>query len=316
LGKASYVGFENYAKLFQDGDFWNSLWVTIQYVLWNIPIQTVLAMIVALLSLVVLDPAIGLRSLNFLTTTELAMPFIACVNTWKFMGYTALIIFAGLQGIPREIDEAAMIDGAAGWTAFRKITLPLLRPVLAFVVITSVIGSFQVYDTVAVATRGGPVNATWVMNFFIYKNAFESYRMGYATAASITATNYMRVLGLIDSETAVKLGGSGQKINFFGFVFNSIVVSTVVTLSQVLFSAAGPYVSALMAPALLMTPFAVFFLRQFFLGINRELEEAAFLDGAGKLRTSSRSSSPSAAPRSPPSRSSPSSINGTTACGR
>jgi multiple sugar transport system permease protein len=223
LGKASYVGFENYAKLFQDGDFWNSLWVTVQYVLWNIPLQTVLAMIialimarlkfstmlrgalmlpwllpnvvVALLALVVLDPAIGivnealkaigLRSLNFLTTTELAMPSIACVNTWKFMGYTALIIFAGLQGIPREIDEAAMIDGAAGWTAFRKITLPLLRPVLAFVVITSVIGSFQVYDTVAVATRGGPVNATWVMNFFIYKNAFESYRMGYATAASI-----------------------------------------------------------------------------------------------------------------------------------
>jgi multiple sugar transport system permease protein len=223
LGKASYVGFENYAKLFQDGDFWNSLWVTVQYVLWNIPIQTVLAMIialimarlkastllrgalmlpwllpnvvVALLALVVLDPAIGivneglkaigLRSLNFLTTTELAMPSIAFVNTWKFMGYTALIIFAGLQGIPREIDEAAMIDGAAGWTAFRKITLPLLRPVLAFVVITSVIGSFQVYDTVAVATRGGPVNATWVMNFFIYKNAFEGYRLGYATAASI-----------------------------------------------------------------------------------------------------------------------------------
>jgi multiple sugar transport system permease protein len=223
LGKASYVGFENYVKLFQDGEFWNSLWVTVQYVLWNIPIQTVLAMVialimarlkfstllrgalmlpwllpnvvVALLALVVLDPAIGivneglkavgLRSLNFLTTTELAMPTIACVNTWKFMGYTALIIFAGLQGIPREIDEAARIDGAAGWTAFWKITLPLLRPVLAFVVITSVIGSFQVYDTVAVATRGGPVNATWVMNFFIYKNAFEGYQMGYATAASI-----------------------------------------------------------------------------------------------------------------------------------
>lgn len=223
LGKASYVGLENYVKLFQDGEFWNSLWVTVQYVLWNIPIQTVLAMVialimarlkfstllrgalmlpwllpnvvVALLALVVLDPAIGivneglkavgLRSLNFLTTTELAMPTIACVNTWKFMGYTALIIFAGLQGIPREIDEAARIDGAAGWTAFWKITLPLLRPVLAFVVITSVIGSFQVYDTVAVATRGGPVNATWVMNFFIYKNAFEGYQMGYATAASI-----------------------------------------------------------------------------------------------------------------------------------
>jgi multiple sugar transport system permease protein len=223
LGTAKFIGLENYKNLFHDGEFWNSLWVTLQYVLWNIPIQTVIAMVialvmrriksssllrgalivpwllpnvvVALLALVILDPAIGivneglkaigLRPMGFLTTTQLAMPSIAGINTWKFMGYTALIIFAGLQGIPREVEEAALIDGATGWTAFRKITLPLLRPVLAFVIVTSVIGSFQVYDTVAIATRGGPVNSTWVMNFFIFKNAFEGYQMGYATAASI-----------------------------------------------------------------------------------------------------------------------------------
>jgi multiple sugar transport system permease protein len=223
LGKARYIGLDNYKNLIADGEFWNSLWVTLQYVLWNIPIQTLLAMgialimkriksssllrgalivpwflpnvVVALLALAVLDPsigivneglkALGLRPMSFLTTTQLAMPSIAGINTWKFMGYTALIIFAGLQGIPHEVEEAALIDGATGWTAFRKITLPLLRPVLAFVVVTSVIGSFQVYDTVAVATRGGPVNSTWVMNFFIFKNAFEGYRMGYATAASM-----------------------------------------------------------------------------------------------------------------------------------
>lgn len=223
LSRAKFVGLDNYKSLFADADFWNSLWVTFQYVLWNIPIQTVIAMgialvmkriksstllrgalivpwflpnvVVALLALAVLDPAIGIvnegikalgfKALSFFQTTELAMPSIAGINTWKFMGYTALIIFAGLQGIPPEVDEAALIDGATGWTAFRKITLPLLRPVLAFVIVTSVIGSFQVYDTVAIATRGGPVNATWVMNFFIFKNAFEGYRMGYATAASM-----------------------------------------------------------------------------------------------------------------------------------
>jgi multiple sugar transport system permease protein len=147
--------------------------------------------------------------------------------------------------------------------------------------------------------------------------------------SSMTMSNYARVLGLIDSVASVQLGGSGQKINFFRFLFNSVLVSTIVTLCQVVFSAAAAYafarfrfpgrnaifalyISALMvpgivmtipnfilmkelhwlntyigimAPALLMTPFAVFFLRQFFLGINKELEEAAFLDGAGKLKT-------------------------------
>jgi len=223
LGSAKYIGLDNYKNLFADSEFWNALFVTFQYVLWNIPIQTVLAMVIALvmkaikssslirgaliipwllpnvvaalLALAILDPAIGIvnegikalgfHPLNFLSTTQLAMPSIAGINTWKFMGYTALIIFAGLQGIPSEVEEAALIDGATGFTAFRKITLPLLRPVLAFVLVTSVIGSFQVYDTVAIATRGGPVNATWVMNFFIFKNAFEGYRMGYATAASM-----------------------------------------------------------------------------------------------------------------------------------
>lgn len=141
-------------------------------------------------------------------------------------------------------------------------------------------------------------------------------------------TNFGRVLGFIEGNDAVKLGGSGQKINFYRFLFNSLVVSTLLTASQVLFSSLGAYAFArlrfpgrkalfalylsalmvpaivmiipnfilmkewgwlnsylgIMAPGLLMTPFAVFFMRQFFLGINRELEEAAFLDGAGKIR--------------------------------
>jgi multiple sugar transport system permease protein len=168
----------------------------------------------------------------------------------------------------------------------------------------------------------------WVVRMSLTPN--KQIMSGSATLLppSVTATNYQRVLGLIDSATAVKLGGSGQKINFLQFLFNSTLVSTIVTFSQVLFSAAGAYafarlrfpgrdklfslyISALMvpsivmmipnfilvknlgwlntymgimAPALLMTPFAVFFLRQFFLGINRELEEAAYIDGAGKLR--------------------------------
>jgi multiple sugar transport system permease protein len=140
--------------------------------------------------------------------------------------------------------------------------------------------------------------------------------------------NFQRVLGLVDAETSVRLGGSGQKINFFIFLRNSIIVSTLIAVGQVFFSAAaayafarlrfplrrqifGVYLSALMvpgivllipnfilikslgwlntyqgiaAPAFLMSPFAVFFLRQFFLGMNKELEEAALVEGAGRLR--------------------------------
>jgi len=235
LRPARFVGAANYVALFQDEDFWNAIGVTLQYVLWNIPIQTVLAVlialimtrvrksnllrgalllpwllpnvVVALLALVMLDPtigilnegirALGLPTANFLTTTELALPSIAAINIWKFMGYTALIVFAGIQGIPKEIDEAGYIDGASAWTAFIRITLPLLRPVLAFVIITSVIGSFQIYDTVAVATRGGPAHSTWVINYFITKEAFEEYRMGYATAASMVLFAILLAVGFL-----------------------------------------------------------------------------------------------------------------------
>ena len=223
LGTPSFIGIENYKNLLKDREFWNAMGVTVKYVLWNIPFQTVLALgialvmdrvissnafrgiilipwllpnvVVALLWLWLLDPSVGVinsarqamggKTVNFLTSMDLALPSIAGINIWRHMGYTALIVFAGLQGIPREVEEAALIDGAGPWTRFTKIILPYLRPVLAFVMITSVIGSFQVFDTVAITTKGGPVTATYVIYLFIYKNGFESYRMGYATAASM-----------------------------------------------------------------------------------------------------------------------------------
>ena len=223
FGKAKYIGFANYLTLASDPGFWNSLWVTTKYVLWNIPAQTILALsiamvmdratkstlvrgvilipwllpnvIAALLWLWLMDPAVGvingviksfgLKSINFLSSDALALPSLAAINIWRHMGYTALIVFAGMQGFPKEVEEAALIDGAGPWRRFIKIMLPFLRPVLAFVVITSIVGSFQVYDTVAVTTRGGPVASTWVIYLYIFKNGFESYRMGFATAVSM-----------------------------------------------------------------------------------------------------------------------------------
>ena len=223
LTPAKPVGLANYVALLHDPDFWNALKVTSYYVLWNIPIQTVLAVIVALvmnaasrsgllrgvillpwlmpnvvvalLWMWLLDPTLGIinvavralggKMIPFLSSTQMALPTIAGINIWRYLGYTALLVFPGLQTIPKDLYEAAYIDGSADSQTFFHITLPLLRPVLAFVVVTSVLGSFQVFDTVAVTTNGGPVNATKVFNFMIYQQAFQRFRMGYSTAVSM-----------------------------------------------------------------------------------------------------------------------------------
>lgn len=168
----------------------------------------------------------------------------------------------------------------------------------------------------------------WVVRMSLTPNKTIAGFPSALVPPQMDTTNFQRVLGFIEGDAAVKLGGSGQKINFFQFLFNSLAVSTILTVSQVLFSALGAYAFArlnfpgrkalfglylsalmvptivmiipnfilikewgwlnsylgVMAPSLLMTPFAVFFMRQFFLSIHKELEEAAFLDGAGKIR--------------------------------
>lgn len=104
---------------------------------------------------------------------------------WRHVGYTALLLFAGLQAIPNDMYEAAKVDGASEWRMFWRITMPLLRPVLAVVLIMTVIGSFQVFDTVAVTTRGGPADATNVLQYYIYGAAFGRFQFGYASAMSV-----------------------------------------------------------------------------------------------------------------------------------
>ncbi|MBZ0284408.1 MAG: sugar ABC transporter permease [Anaerolineae bacterium] len=224
LSDAKYVGIENYQTIFADDRFWRSLQVTITYVLWNIPIQTVLAILIALLmervanssflrgimilpwlmpNVVVamlfvwlLDPTLGLINIflkgigigqqGFFGDPNQAIASIAGVNIWRHMGYTAILIFAGLKTIPKSLYEAARVDGANGWVQFWRITLPLLRPVLVFVLVTSVIGSFQIFDTIAVATEGGPAGASRTILVYIYEQVFERrINMGVATAASV-----------------------------------------------------------------------------------------------------------------------------------
>lgn len=223
LTPATFVGFDNYVRMFNDSDFWNALKVTSIFVFWNISVQTVFALLLAvimsrltksnlvrsilllpwLLSNVVvallwswlLDPTLGIVNVGierlgfdavaFLGNPRTALVTIALITVWRYLGYTALLIFSGMQSIPNTVYEAASIDGASEWTMFWKVTLPLLRPVLVFVMVTSIIGSFQVFDMVAIITKGGPINATKVFNWLIFEQAFERFNMGYATALSV-----------------------------------------------------------------------------------------------------------------------------------
>ncbi|TQJ57439.1 MULTISPECIES: carbohydrate ABC transporter permease [Streptomyces] len=223
LTPAEWVGFDNYVRMAHDPIFWSSLRVTVVYVVVNIGVQTVSALAIAvllqrltqsaLLRGIVLTPylmsnvvagivwlwildtqlgvgneivaALGLDRIPFLADETWAIPTIALINVWRHVGYTALLLFAGLQAIPNDMYEAAKVDGASEWRMFWRITMPLLRPVLAVVLIMTVIGSFQVFDTVAVTTRGGPADATNVLQYYIYGAAFGRFQFGYASAMSV-----------------------------------------------------------------------------------------------------------------------------------
>jgi multiple sugar transport system permease protein len=129
--------------------------------------------------------AIGLDKIPFLSDSNWVIPTIALINVWHYVGYTALLIFAGLQTIPETMYEAGRIDGAGEIRMFRSITIPLLRPIMALVLIITVVGSFQVFDTVAVTTKGGPVDSSRVLQYYIYDVAFGRFQFGYASAMSV-----------------------------------------------------------------------------------------------------------------------------------
>lgn len=223
LSAAEFVGLANYERMLSDPIFWNAIWVTLYYVFINITVQTAVALLIAVLmqrltqstlvrSLIlapylvsnvvaalvflwILDFQLGIGNqflewmgldrIGFFTTEAWAIPTIALVNVWRHMGYTALLIFAGLQAIPGNLYESARVDGASEPRMFFGITLPLLRPILGLVLIISVIGSFQVFDTISVTTGGGPVNASRVLQVYIYDSAFAQFDFGYAAALSV-----------------------------------------------------------------------------------------------------------------------------------
>jgi multiple sugar transport system permease protein len=141
--------------------------------------------------------AIGLDRVAFLADSHWVIPTVALINVWHYVGYTALLIFAGLQTIPETMYEAGRIDGASEIAMFRKITIPLLRPVLALVLIITVVGSFQVFDTIAVTTRGGPVDSSRVLQYYVYDMAFGRFQFGYASAMSVALLLVLSIITFV-----------------------------------------------------------------------------------------------------------------------
>jgi multiple sugar transport system permease protein len=219
-----WVGLANFSTMVKDDHVFHALLISAYYVLWNIPLQTVLALALAML-LVRKMPAMGVfRALyvlpymstpvamavvwswmfnaqnglinhllllvgvhgpDWLGSTSTALPVVAMVNIWQYAGYNMLFFLAGLLAIPPQLYESASIDGASAVKRFTRITLPLLNSTMLFVLVTDIIGSFQIFDTVYVMTQGGPSNSTDVVNYQIYQTAFQNFDVGSAAAMSL-----------------------------------------------------------------------------------------------------------------------------------
>lgn len=216
-----WIGLGNYEELLAfDTLFWTAVVNTAYYVFVSVPLGVVLSIVtavlmnqkvrgiavfrtiyylpsvtsgvaVAILWIWLLNPEVGLINTflrffglpgpGWLLDPYWAMPALILMSLWN-VGGNMVVLLAGLQGIPEHLYEAARIDGANWWQEFRHITLPMLSPVIFFVLIVSTIAAFQIFTNVYVMTRGGPGTATLVYVFYVYQNAFEYLRMGYAAA--------------------------------------------------------------------------------------------------------------------------------------
>src|SRR3954451_11178547 len=128
---------------------------------------------------------VGIHGPNWLTSKTWALPALIIMSVWKSFGYNMVIFLAGLQAIPEHLYDAAKVDGATAWKRFLHTTLPMLSPTTLFVVVISVIASFQVFDQALVMTNGAPGTSTTTLVLYIYKAGFQSYKMGYASAVAL-----------------------------------------------------------------------------------------------------------------------------------
>lgn len=221
MASMEFVGLRNYMEMFQSDHFWNAFRISILYVIGTVPITVALGIVLAimlnsivhavsLLRIMIYLPVItsmaaaaivfqyifeptfglanhflqslGLPRLMWLNDPTQALVAVVIVGIWKRVGYNTIILLAGLQAIPSYYYEAAIIDGASSMQMIRRITIPLLSAVTFFVTVMQIIASMRVFTSIVIMTAGGPARGTDVLPYFLYRNAFQYFRMGYASA--------------------------------------------------------------------------------------------------------------------------------------
>lgn len=225
IGEWQFAGIQNFKELFTDRIFWQVLKNNLSLWLYVVPYRTLIALILAAIlaspkvrgqsafriiyilpyitSMVLVSvvfrvllgdhgglvnlmlQTVRIPPVNWLRDARWTKISISMVMTWRTIGYFMVIMIAGLQRIPRHLYEAAMIDGANPVLSFTKITVPLMRPIVAFVVVISTIEIFQTFEVALVLTEGGPRNASTPLTYLLWKQAFQYSRLGYASSLAI-----------------------------------------------------------------------------------------------------------------------------------
>ena len=232
LNPIEFVGLQNYKLLFQDDLFYKILLNTVVFALSTSILGVIIPLILAsilnskirgsefyktayflpfITPMVVVgivwawifDPNIGLLNqvlhinINWLYDSKFALPALIIVSVWKLIGYNMIIFLSSLSSISNSMFEAAKIDGANAFQTFKNVTIPLLSPTIFFVIIITAISSFQVFDLIYLMTQGGPFDSTNVLVYAIYKNAFEYFNIGKASAIAYVLFAIILVLTLI-----------------------------------------------------------------------------------------------------------------------
>lgn len=247
-GKPHWVGLENFSRLFSDEDFLKALENTSIFVFGTIPFTTVFALILAVIinrripgagifragffipsitSMVVMalifthlysaggyiNLLLKLTGLPFpkdgwLHSERAALPAIMIMDVWIAIGYYMLLYLAALKSIPAQLYEAAELEGAGAFSRFWHVTLPHLRPMTLFVIVINTIRSFQIFIEIFVMTKGGPLNSTLTVVYFVFEEGLERFNMGYASAAAYL----LFVIIAVFSALQLKLFGLGRRI--------------------------------------------------------------------------------------------------------